>query len=131
MLMLIIYILISNLTETRNNSKYLIGYLNEFIRPLVLMFSEMSGYVKTFKEKNNKLMSLHITDEKKLLEKYKTIWTKIVDLRNIELNVLPVHDDRYITTKIRTYGDKGYPNVGGLKVPEDGVECESVDSLLV
>ena len=66
-------ILISNLTETRNNSKYLIGYLNEFIRPLVLMFSEMSGYVKTFKEKNNKLMSLHITDEKKLLEKYKTI----------------------------------------------------------
>ena len=66
-------ILISNLTETRNNSKYLIGYLNEVIRPLVLMFSEMSGYVKTFKEKNNKLMSLHITDEKKLLEKYKTI----------------------------------------------------------
>ena len=37
------------------------------------MFSEMSGYVKTFKEKNNKLMALHITDEKKLLEKYKTI----------------------------------------------------------
>ena len=66
-------ILISNLTETRNNSKYLIGYLNEVIRPLVLMFSEMSGYVKTFKEKNNKLMSLHIADEKKLLEKYKTI----------------------------------------------------------
>ena len=109
----------------------MIGYLNEFIRPLVLMFSEMSGYVKTFKEKNNKLMSLHITDEKKLLEKYKTIWTKIVDLKNIELNVLPVHDDRYITTKIRTYGDKVYPNLGGLKVPEDGVECESVDSLLV
>ena len=109
----------------------MIGYLNEFIRPLVLMFSEMSGYVKTFKEKNNKLMSLHITDEKKLLEKYKTIWTKIVDLKNIELNVLPVHDDKYITTKIRIYGDKGYPNFGGLKVPEDGVERHSVDSLLV
>ena len=41
----------------------------------------MSGYVKTFKDKsedtnkNNKLMSLCIEDGK-LLEKYKTIWTK-------------------------------------------------------
>ena len=32
-------------------------------------------------------MSFHI-DDKNLLEKYKTIWTKIEDLENIELNVL-------------------------------------------
>ena len=44
----------------------------------------MSGYVKTFKDKsgakskNNKLMSLHIDDDK-LLEKYKTVWPKIED----------------------------------------------------
>ena len=69
----------------------------------------MSGYVKTFKveggdkDKSNKLMSFHIDDEK-LLEKYKVIWTKIEDLKNIELNALPVYDDRYIKTKIRTYG---------------------------
>ena len=50
-------------------------------------------------------MSFCINDEK-LLEKYKTIWTKTEDLRNIELNTLPVYDDRYIKTKIRTYGDK-------------------------
>ena len=50
-------------------------------------------------------MSFCINDEK-LLEKYKTIWTKTEDLRNIELNALPVYDDRYIKTKIRTYGDK-------------------------
>ena len=48
----------------------------------------MSWYVKTFKDKgghknkNNKLMSLHI-DNDKLLEKYKTIWTKVEDLGNI------------------------------------------------
>ena len=59
----------------------------------------MSGYVKIFKVKdgdkdeNNKLMSFHIDDEK-LLEKYKTIWTKIQDLKNIELNALTVYDDR-------------------------------------
>ena len=57
----------------------------------------MSGYVKTVKaeDKNNKLMSFRIDDEK-LLEKYKAILTKIKDLKDIELNTLPVHDDRYI-----------------------------------
>ena len=38
-------------------------------------------------------MSFRIDDEK-LLEKYKTIWTKI-ELKNIVLNVLPVYDNRY------------------------------------
>ena len=44
----------------------------------------MSGYVKIFrvkegdKDKNNKLMSFRIDDEK-LLEKYKVIWSKIED----------------------------------------------------
>ena len=67
-------------------------------------------YVKTLKVKdgdkvkNNKLISFHIDDEK-LLEKYQAIWTKIEDLKNIELNALPVYNDRYIKTKGRTYGE--------------------------
>ena len=67
----------------------------------------MSGYVKTFKvkdgdkDKNNKFMSLSMIDEK-ILKKYKAIWTKTEGLKNIELNVLPVYDDRYIKTKIKT-----------------------------
>ena len=47
------------------------------------------------KKKNSKLMSFQI-DGVKLLEKYKIIWTKIEDLKSIELNVLPVYDDRCI-----------------------------------
>ena len=43
--------------------------------------------------KNKELMSFCIDDEK-LLEKYKTIWTKIEDLKNIKLNALLVYDDR-------------------------------------
>ena len=31
-------------------------------------------------------------------------------MQNIELNPLLVHDDRYIKTKIRTYGEKVYTN---------------------
>ena len=58
----------------------MIGYLHNAIRPLVLVLLKMSEYVTTFKvkdggkDKNNKLMSFRIGD-KKLLEKYKTIWT--------------------------------------------------------
>ena len=87
------------------------------------------------KNKNNKLMSFRIADDK-LLEKYKTIWTRIEDLKNIELDALPVYDDRYIKTEIRAYGKKVYTNFCVLNVPEDGVECESftvisIDSLLI
>ena len=79
-------------------------------------------------------MSFHIDDEK-LLEKYRTILTKIEDLKNIELNALPVYGDRYIKTKIRTYGNKVYTNFCSLNVPEDDIEYEpftviSIDSLL-
>ena len=47
-----------------------IGYVDKAIKPLVLIIPKMSGYVKTFKvkdedkDKNNKLMSLRIGDEK-------------------------------------------------------------------
>ena len=56
--------------------------------------------------------------------------------KNIELNALPVYDDRYIKIKIRTYGDKFYTNFRGLNAAEDDIECESftvisIDSLLV
>ena len=41
-------------------------------------------------------------------------------------------DDRYIKTKIRTYGDKVYTNL----VPKDDIKCKSltvisIDSLLI
>ena len=116
-------IIISKVVKTKTNSKYLIGYLDKAIRPLVLLMSKMIGYVKTFKvkdvdkDKNNKLLSFRI-DEEKLLEKYKAICTKIKDFKNIELNVLPVYDNRYIKTKTGTHSDKGYTNFRGLNVPE-------------
>ena len=52
-------------------------------------------------------MSFCIDDEK-LLQKYKAIWTKIEDLKNIILNTSAVYDVRYIKTKMRTYSDKAF-----------------------
>ena len=45
-----------------------------------MILPKIRGYVKTFKDKNNKLMSLRMDDEK-LSEKYKTIWTKVEGLK--------------------------------------------------
>ena len=56
----------------KNNSKHLIGYLDDVIKSLVLILTKMSGDVKTFKKKNNKLTSLCIDDDK-LLKRCKTI----------------------------------------------------------
>ena len=101
-----------------------------------MILPKISRYVKTFKvkdgdiDKNNKLMSFRIDDEK-LLEKYKTIWNKIEDLKNIELNALQVYDDRYIKTKVRTYRDKVYTNFRGLNMPEDDIEFESVTAISI
>ena len=135
-------IVISKLVKNKTNFKYLTGIkFSKAIRPLVLIMPTMSEYGKTSKvkrgdkDKSNKLMSFYIDDEK-LLRKCKAIWTKVEDLKNIELNAIPVYDDRYRKTKIRTYVDKVYTNFRGLNEPKDDTECESftvtsIDSLLV
>ena len=75
-------IVISKLIETKSNPQYLIGCLDEVTRPLVLIRN--LRHVKEFKNKggdknkNNKFMPLRIHDDK-LLEKYKTVWTKAED----------------------------------------------------
>ena len=118
-------IVVSKLIERKNNSKYLILHLNEVIRPLVLILPGISGYIKNFKKKNNKLTSLHI-DNEKISEKYKTISIMTEDLKNIELNALPVFDSRNMKTEMRANDDKVYTNfLHGLNVPEDSVEFES------
>ena len=120
-------IVISKLTQTKTNSKQLIGIkFDKVTRPLVLIMPTMSGYVKTFKVKEggDKLMCFRIGEER-LLEKCKAFWTKIEDLKHIKLNALPVYDDRYIKTKIRTYGDKVYTDFRGVNAPEDEIERQS------
>ena len=74
-----------------------------------MILSKICEYVKTFKDENDKLMSPRIDDDK-LLEKYKTVWNKIENLKNIVLNALPIYYDSYIKTKTVIYFDKRYTN---------------------
>ena len=39
-------------------------------------------------------MPFRTDDENLLVEKYKAIWTKIKDFKNIKLNAFPVYDGR-------------------------------------
>ena len=63
----------------------MIGYSDDVIRPLILILSKTSEYVKVSKDKggnknkNNKLMPLRI-DDVKLIENYEAIWTNTEDL---------------------------------------------------
>ena len=44
------------------------------------------------------------------------------------MDALPVYNDRYIKSKIRTYNGKVSTNFCGLNVPEDGLECDLLKS---
>ena len=48
-------IVISKLVETKTNSKYLIGYLDKAMRPLVLITPKMSGILRYLKLKIKKV----------------------------------------------------------------------------
>ena len=79
-------IVISKLVKTKIDSKYLIGYSDKDIRPLVLIMPKLSGYVNTFKDGDEdtiiELICFHMDDEK-LLEKYKAISSKIEYIKKI------------------------------------------------
>ena len=45
-------IIILKLIETKNNSKYLIGYLDDVIWALVFILLKMSGYFRPVKDKD-------------------------------------------------------------------------------
>ena len=79
-------IVFSKFVETKIYMYLIAIKFDKAVRPLVLIKSNMSWYVKTLKieYKNSKLMSYCIDDEK-LLQKDKAIWTKTEDFKNIEL----------------------------------------------
>ena len=71
----------------------------------------MTGYINRFiehknKNKNTTTMSLMVKD-KQLFKNYNKIWKKIENLMETDFNTKPTSgdDDKYITTKIKTYED--------------------------
>ena len=67
----------------------MIGYLDQVIRPIVLIMSRMVEHVMIY------VKASFGADDEKLLVKYIAIWTKAEDLKIIELITLPFWDNRY------------------------------------
>ena len=82
--------------------KYLCGYLNnDVIQPLCVILPQMKGYIKYFDD-GGKNMSF-VTDDKEVYEKYNEIWNIVKKLLKLKFTVNPVHDDKYILTKLQIF----------------------------
>ena len=104
---------------TKNSFKCFIGYNDDdTIRPLCIRLPQMIGYVKCFDSK--KTMSVKVNNNK-LLKKYTEIWEKISSLIGQKFDSEPVFgdNDKYIKTKIKSYGDRMITNFQGKKVPKE------------
>ena len=77
-------------------------------------------------------MSFKVID-KKLLKKYTKIWERINSLMNTEFDTESVYgdNDKYIKTKIKSYGDKVNTNFQGNKIPKENAtyKCLSLTML--
>ena len=78
--------------------KHFIGYLHvdDVIRPLCIVLAPMSGYIKS--------MPFSIEDKSVYL-KYAGIWNKIKKLLSVKFHSQPIHEGKYINTKIKKFGE--------------------------
>ena len=79
----------------------------------------MSGYIKYF-DNGRKSMSFLIEDESVSL-KYNKICNKIKMLLNIKFHSQPIHDDKYIKTKVKTFDEAIKTHFSDNKVPKKKV----------
>ena len=82
--------------------KYFIGYQEgEIIKPLCIILPQITGYIKYF-EFGEINMSFS-TKNNEVWEKYKQIWGLIKNKLVIKFHSLPVHDKKYLKTKVKEY----------------------------
>ena len=113
--------------------KYFIGYQDdEIVKPLCIILSQMSGYIKYF-EKGGKNMSFMVKDDN-VLDKYNKIWSKIKEkLKNTKFRSMP--DETHIKAKVREFNGKIKTNFLGDEVPKENmhyacIACITIDSVM-
>ena len=90
----------------------------------------MIGYVTHFD--SNKTMSFKVNDNR-LFKKYTKIWEKVCILMNIEFDSEPVYsdNDKYIKTKIKSYGDKVNTNFQSKKIPKENASYKCLSLIMI
>ena len=71
--------------------------------------------------------------DNKLLKKYTKIWERVSNLMNIKFDSEPVYgdNDKYINTKIKSYGDKLTTNFQGNKVPKENASYKLLSLIML
>ena len=86
-----------------DSCKVFIGYSDkDNIRPLCIVLPQMSGYIN-YSDNGGKNMPFKIGDES-IYFKHSEIWNKNKRLLNTKFHIHPIYDDKYIKTKVKTFG---------------------------
>ena len=90
----------------------------------------MIGYVRHFY--SYKTMSFKASDNK-LLKKYTKIWESVSNLLNIKFDSEPVYgdNDKYIKTKIKSYGDKVNTKFQRNKIPKESASNKCLSLIIL
>ena len=77
-------------------------------------------------------LSFKISD-KQLLKKYNQMWKRIEKLLEIKFDSKPVsgNDEKYIKTKIKTYGDSVITKFHGKKTPKEKAPCKCLSIIML
>ena len=113
-------VLISNKFKLNDDDcKYFIGYLHDdnVIKSLCIVLPQMNGHIKYF-DNGRKNVSFSIEEESVCL-KYTKIWHEIKKLLNIKFYSQPIHDDKYVKTKVKTFDKTINTLFSDNKVPKE------------
>ena len=113
--------------------KYFIGFQFEIVKPLCIILSQVSGYIKYF-ENDSKNISFMVKDED-VLGKYNETWDKIKNKLNIELHSKPVYEETYVKAKVREFNGVIKTNFLGGEMPKENmhytcIACITIDSVM-
>ena len=92
----------------------------------------MIGYAKCFDKNQSDVMSFKVINQE-VLKKYTKIWEKISSLIGQEFDSEPVSGDnnKYINTKIKSYGDKINANFQGKEIPKENASYKSLSLTMI
>ena len=99
--------------------KYFIDYLKgEIVRPLCIILPQMTGYIKYF-ENGSKNMSFLIKDDK--------VWDNAIKNKlNIKFHSEPVHEYKYLKTKVREYHGETKTNFLNNSMPKENIHYSCI-----
>ena len=120
--------------HNNNGSTYFIGYQeSKIIKPLCIILPQMTGYIKYF-EYGGMNMSFLIKNNE-VWEKYKQIWCLIKNKLGIKFHSSPLHDKKYLKTKVKEYDGVIKTNFLGNDLPKENkhytcIACITTDSVM-